>query len=127
MILVETLEDLVHHYLDDPARPGAAVGTINTQDLVGHLAQRLAERGIDIGYKDGTRLTLPGETPQSSEPERHRLPLVLQGNGDGYARIYCDGRDCCWSWPLYQYATPQTNAASIMSAVRHAICRHSHA
>ena len=124
MILVETLEDLVHTYLDDHARPSAAAGTINSQDLVGHIAQHLAERGIDIGYQDGSRLTLPGGTPQPTEPERHRLPLVLQENDDGHVRIYCDGRDCCWSWPLYQYATPQANGGSIISAVRHAIGRH---
>jgi hypothetical protein len=127
MILVETLEDFVHHYLDDPDRPDASAGTINARDLVGHLAQHLAERGVDIGYTDGSRLPLPGDTAQPSEPERHRLPLVIQEKDDGHARIYCDGRDCCWSWPLYQYATPQTNSASIMNAVRHAICRHGHA
>jgi hypothetical protein len=124
MILVEKLEDLVYNYLEDLARPSAVIGKVNAQDLVGHIAQHLAERGIDVGYKDGSRLTLPGTTPQPSEPERHRLPLMLQENDDGHVRIYCDGRDCCWSWPLYQYATAQTNCASIMSAVGHAIHRH---
>lgn len=124
MILVETLEDLVYNYLDDHVLPSAAAGKINSQDLVGHIAQHLAERGIDIGYHDGSRLTLPGSTRQPTE--RHRLPLVLQENDDGHTRIYCDGRDCCWSWPLYQYATPQTNGAAIISAIRHAIGRHGH-
>jgi hypothetical protein len=124
MILVEKLEELVYIYLQDRARPDAAVGTINSQDLVGHIAQHLAERGIDVGYKDGSRLALPGTTPEPSDPERHRLPLVLQENDDGHVGIYCDGGDCYWSWPVYQYATPQVNGASIINAVRHAISRH---
>ncbi|TCO49662.1 hypothetical protein [Actinocrispum wychmicini] len=126
MILVDTLEDLVHNYLDDRARPGSAVGTVNAHDLAGHIAAHLAERGVDTGYADGSRLALPGTTPQPSEPERRRLPLVLQDHEDDHVRIYCDGRDCYWSWSLYQDATSHTNAGSIMSAVRHALCRHGH-
>jgi hypothetical protein len=124
MILVETLEDLVHHYLEDPHRPGSAVGKVNAQDLVGHVMQHLADRGVDIGFTDGSRLTLPGSTARQPQPPRHRLPLVLQDN-DGHVRIYCDGRDCVWSWPLYQDASPQTNGEAITNAVQHAIYRHS--
>ena len=51
MILVETLEDLVHNYLDDPIRPGTATGKVNAQDLVSHIAQHLAERGVDLGSR----------------------------------------------------------------------------
>ena len=82
MILVETLEDLVYHYLEDPARPGSAVGKVNAQDLVSHVVQHLAERGVDVGFQDGSRLTVSGSTPQRPEPERHHLPLVLQENDD---------------------------------------------
>lgn len=63
--------------------------------------QHLAERGVDVGFQDGSRLTLTGSAPRRQEPERHRLPLVLQDNDNGQVRIYCDGRDCFWSWPLY--------------------------
>ncbi len=124
MILVETLEDLVYNYLEDPARPGSAVGKVNTQDLVGHVAQHLAERGVDVGFTDGSRLTLPGTTPRPPQHERHRLPLVLQEQDDGHTRIFCDGRDCFWSWPLYLNASPQTNGDTITNAVRHATRRH---
>ncbi|MCI2420066.1 hypothetical protein MOQ72_21730 [Saccharopolyspora sp. K220] len=121
MLLVETLEDLVYNYLEDPARPGSAVGKVNAQDLVSHVVQHLAERGVDVGFQDGSRLTLSG-----SAPRRHRLPLVLQENDDGHVRIYCDGRDCVWSWPLYQHASAQTNGDTITNAVDHAIRRHFH-
>ncbi|SEP50611.1 hypothetical protein [Amycolatopsis saalfeldensis] len=124
MILVETLENLVYNYLEDDARPGSAVGKVNAQDLVGHIVQHLAERGVDIGFTDGSRLTLLGTTPGPPEPQRNRLPLVLQDNGDGHVRIYCDGRDCFWSWPIYQYSTPQTNGNTITSAVAHVLHRH---
>lgn len=124
MILVDTLENLVYNYLEDPARPGSAVGKVSAQDLVGHIAQHLAERGVDVGFTDGSRLTPPGTTPRRPEPERHRLPLVLQERDDGQVRIYCDGRDCVWFWPLYLDATPHTNGEAITNAVRHAIRRH---
>jgi hypothetical protein len=127
MILVETLEDLVHNYLEDPARPGSAVGKVNAQDLVGHVAQHLAERGVDLGFADGSRLTLADATLPQPAPKRHRLPLVLQENDDGHVRIYCDGRDCVWSWPLYQNAPAQANGDSITNAVRHVLRRHGHA
>lgn len=127
MILVETLEDLVHTYLDDPARLGAAVGKVNAQDLAGNVAQHLTERGIDVGFADGSRLALAGTTHPPPEPRRHRLPLVLRENDDGQVRIYCDGRDCVWSWPLYQNAPAQANGDSIMNAVQHALRRHGHA
>lgn len=124
MILVETLEDLVYNYLEDPARPGSAVGKVNAQDLVSHVVQHLAERGVDVGFRDGSRLTISGSTSRRPEPERHRLPLVIQENNDGHVRIYCDGRDCVWSWPLYQHASAQTNGDTITNAVEHAIRRH---
>jgi hypothetical protein len=127
MILVETLENLVYNYLEDPTRPGSAVGKVNAQDLVSRVVQHLAERGVDVGFQDGSRLTLSGTAPQRPEPERHRLPLVLQENDDGHVRIYCDGRDCFWSWPLYQHASAQTNGDTIANAVDHAIQRHRHA
>ena len=126
MILVETLEDLVYTYLENPARPGSAVGKVNAQDLVGHVVQHLAERGVAIGFQDGYRLTLRDSKSRASEPKRHRLPLVLQENDDGHVRIYCDGRDCFWSWPLYHHTSPQTNGDAIISAVDHAIRRHRH-
>lgn len=126
MILVETLEDLVHNYLEDPIRPGSATGKVNAQDLVSHIAQNLVERGVDLGFRDGSRLTLSGSTPQPPEPVRHRLPLILQENDDGHVRIYCDGRDCFWSWPLYPHTSPQTKGDTISSAVDHAIRRHHH-
>ena len=126
MLLVETLEDLVHNYLENPARPGSAVGKVNAQDLVSHVVQHLADRGVDVGFQDGSRLTVSGSTPQRPEPERHRLPLVLQENDDGHVRIYCDGRDCVWSWPLYQHTSAQTNGDTITNAVEHAIRRHHH-
>ena len=126
MILVETLEDLVYNYLEDPARPGSAVGKVNAQDLVSHVVQHLAERGVDVRFQDGSRLTTSGSTPRRPEPERHRLPLVLQENDDRHVRIYCDGRDCVWSWPLYQHASAQTDGDTIPNAVEHAIRRHRH-
>lgn len=124
MILVETLEDLVDNYLADPARPGSAVGRVNAQDLVSHVVQHLAERGVDVGFQDGSRLTLQGNPPRQSETEWHRLPLVLQENDDGHIRIYCDGRDCAWLWPLYRHASAQANGDAINNAVEHAIGRH---
>ncbi|CAM3378761.1 hypothetical protein KIPE111705_05590 [Kibdelosporangium persicum] len=51
MILVETLEELVYHYLEDPARPGSAVGKVNAQDVVSHVVQHLAERGVDVDFR----------------------------------------------------------------------------
>lgn len=126
MILVETLEDLVHAYLEDPERPGSATSKANAQDLVGHVAQHLVECGVDVGFTDGSRLMLPGSTPRPPEPARHRLPLVLQENDDGHVRIYCDGRDCVWSWPLYEHASLRTNGDAITSAVEHALRRHRH-
>lgn len=127
MILVETLEDLVHNYLEDPTRPGSAVSKVNAQNLVDHVAQYLAERGVDLGFADGTRHTLADSTLWPSESKRHRLPLVLQENDDGHVRIYCDGRDCVWTWPLHQHATAQANGDSIRNAVQHAIRRHGYA
>ncbi|TKG62374.1 MULTISPECIES: hypothetical protein [Pseudonocardiaceae] len=127
MILVETLEDLVHNYLEDPTRPGSTVGKVNAQDLVGHVAQHLTEFGVDVGFADGSRLTLAGTTLPPPEPRRHRLPLVLQENDDGHVRIYCDSRDCVWSWPLYKNAPAQANGDSITNAVQHALRRHGHA
>lgn len=126
MVLVETMEDLVYSYLNDPARPGSAVGKVNAQDLVGHIAHHLGERGVDIGFTDGSRLTLTGTTPGPPEPQRHRLPLVLQDNGDGHVRIYCDGRGCVWSWPLYEDASAQATGDTVTSAVEHALRRHVH-
>ncbi|EWM19655.1 hypothetical protein [Kutzneria sp. 744] len=123
MILVETLEDLVYNYLENTARPGSAVGKVNAQDLVGHVVQHLAERGVDVGFTDGSRPTLTGSTPRRPEPRRHRLPLVLQELDDGYVRIYCDGQDCVWSWPLYRNAT-SSNGEAITEAVRHTTHRH---
>lgn len=124
MILVETLEDLIYNYLEDPARPGSAVGKVNAQDLASHVVRHLAERGVEMGFEDGLRLTLPGSTPRRPDPERHRLPLILQENDDGDVRIYCDGRDCVWSWPLDHHASTQTNGDTISNAVDHAIQRH---
>lgn len=124
MILVETLEDLVYNYLEDPARPGSAVGKVNAQHLASRVVQHLAERGVDVGFQDGSRLTLSGNTPRRPERERHRLSLVLPENDDGLVRIYCDGRDCVWSWPLYQHASAQTSGDTITNAVEHALRRH---
>jgi hypothetical protein len=126
MILVETLEDLLHNYLHDPARPGPAVGKVNAQDLVGHLVNHLAECGVDVGFTDGSQLTLPGTTPGPPEPQRHRLPLVLQEIDAGHVRIYCDSRGCVWSWPLYRDASAQTSGDAITNAVEHALRRHVH-
>lgn len=74
------------------------------------------KKGTTIGFTDGSRLTLPGRTPQQSAPERHRLPLVLQERDDGHVHIYCVGRDCFWSWPLHLNASPQTNGDAITNA-----------
>ncbi len=123
MILVEPLEDLVHTYLKDP---GSAVDRVNVQDLVGRIADHLLVCGVDIGFVDGSRLTLPGTTPDPPEPQRHRLPLVLQEDSDEHIRIHCDGRDCVWSWPLHTNATPQAKGDAIASAVEHALRRHVH-
>lgn len=124
MILVETLEDLVHLYLENPARPGSAVGKVSAQDLAGRIAHHLAECGVDIGFTDGSRLTMPGTTPALPEPQRHRLPLVLHETDGGHVRIYCDGRGCVWSWLLYQDASVQTKGEAISGAVQHALGRH---
>jgi hypothetical protein len=51
MILVEAPEYLVYNYLEDPARLGSGVGKVKAQDLVGHGAQHLAERGVDMGFR----------------------------------------------------------------------------
>lgn len=126
MILVETLEDLVHTYLKDPGRPGSAVGRINVQDLVGQIADHLLVCGVDIGFIDGSRLTSSTTTPGPPEPHRHRLPLVLQEDCDGHIDIHCDGRDCVWSWPLHTNASPQNKGDTIASAVEHALRRHVH-
>ncbi|GAB1512510.1 hypothetical protein [Actinophytocola sp. KF-1] len=123
MILVETLEDLVHSYLKNP---GSAVGRVNVQDLVGRLADHLLVRGVAIGFVDGSRLTFPGTTPDPPEPQRHHLPLVLQEDSDGHIRIHCDGRDCFWFWPLHTNATPQAKGDAIAGAVEHALRRRVH-
>lgn len=68
MILVESLESLIHNYLEDPTRPGSATSKVNAQDLVSHIAQHLAERGVDVGFQDGSRLTLPGSTSRRRSP-----------------------------------------------------------
>ncbi|MCO1575558.1 hypothetical protein M8C13_07275 [Crossiella sp. SN42] len=124
MILVETLEGLVYNYIKDPARPGSAVGKINTQHLVSNIVQHLAERGVDVGFQDGSRLTVSNSTSRRPEPERHRLPLILQKNDDGHVGIHCDDRDCVRSWSLYQHASAQTKGDTITDAVAHAIRRH---
>lgn len=124
MILIETLEDLIQSYLKDPARPGSALGKVNAHDLAAHIAQHLAQRGVEIGFGDGSRFTFPRNTPSQPDPERHRLPLVLQQRRRGEIRIYCDGRDCFWSWPLRPGAAAQTNGEAITNAILHAIRRH---
>ncbi|WP_433270630.1 hypothetical protein ACQPZF_10320 [Actinosynnema sp. CS-041913] len=67
---------------------------------------------------------MPGVASSGPASERHRLPLVLEERDDGRIRIFCDGRDCVWSWPLYPGASPYGNGQAIINAVRHALRRH---
>ena len=68
MILVETLVQLVRNYLDDLSRPGSTGGEVSAQELVDHLVRHLAEQGVDIGFRDGTRFTVAASTPRQPEP-----------------------------------------------------------
>jgi hypothetical protein len=125
MILVENLEELIFQYLEDPARSGTIEPKINVQDFASHIADHLAQRGVELGWSDGSRFSPRAAKDRPPEPARHRLPLILQER-DGHVRIYCDGRDCYWSWPLDMDASPQVNGEEITNAVRHAQRRHVH-
>jgi hypothetical protein len=125
MILVENLEELIFQYLENPARSGTIDPKINMQEFASHIAKHLAQRGVELGWSDGSRFSVRGTMDRPPESTRHRLPLVLQER-DGHIRIYCDGRDCYWSWQFDIDASPQINGEEITNAVRHARRRHVH-
>ncbi|WHT20204.1 hypothetical protein N8J89_03780 [Crossiella sp. CA-258035] len=123
MILIETLEEAVHRYVTTPEHAGAVTCDADPLTLARFIAEYLADRGVDIGYADGERLALPGRPPVFPDIDRHRLPLVLLDRGD-HVRVYCDGRDCVWTWHLYNNATEQDTGQAITSAIDHVRQRH---
>lgn len=72
-VLVEELDDIVYQYLNDPARPGHLTGKISPQDLVSHVADYLVNRGVDIGFSDGSKCTGRGESKRYTLPTRKPL------------------------------------------------------
>lgn len=59
---------------------------------------------------------------QPSDPHQQILPLSIQER-DGRVTIYCTGKSCMWSWPLYS-GVPDKNGRAVTSAIQHVHARH---